>query len=456
MSYLPWLSLTWKMLRPVPVIKNFWSKEVERLRAACERFDGDTEKATDFCMPKLPLISIGEYKRALNLFLEQKPVFLHHLDIKQLQKRHEIEEENLIGYCTNGLIEAEFLKRMLSIHVSNFRKSMGAVNLRNITCIDWITVLIEYLKHLDGSSRKWHYSMKHVRELVSKKLGKKCGNVLASSSGNTVNGDENDSFSYSATSNRAPKDERKDYISYINGLEVNNINSQESIRNEEPISVNVYIEYFIEKLKKLIESRILLFDEQRQRKFTKKLRKIMKKDEKLESLQKLVEKMIFSLEDEQKMKLTKKYQKIMRRLQRMQLTESSESNIHCELNEVEMSGKNYGEGGEMENCTEYSGTIAEMTEETKQLGTDIDFGVLNSLKLQIKKKGGDSKGKSRQKREEMRAVRRNSISSEINKLAESIQKSESEAVDIVPLPKKSKGTKHGRKGDFNTMTSFLT
>ncbi|KAL3985417.1 hypothetical protein ACH3XW_38555 [Acanthocheilonema viteae] len=159
MSYLPWLSLTWKMLRPVPVIKNFWSKEVERLRAACERFDGDTEKATDFCMPKLPLISIGEYKRALNLFLEQKPVFLHHLDIKQLQKR--IEEENLIGYCTNGLIEAEFLKRMLSIHVSNFRKSMGAVNLRNITCIDWITVLIEYLKHLDGSSRKWHYSMKH-------------------------------------------------------------------------------------------------------------------------------------------------------------------------------------------------------------------------------------------------------------------------------------------------------
>lgn len=64
------------------------SKEVERLREACERFHGDTERATDFCMPKLPLISVGEYRCALNLFLEQKPVFISHLDIKKLQKRY--------------------------------------------------------------------------------------------------------------------------------------------------------------------------------------------------------------------------------------------------------------------------------------------------------------------------------------------------------------------------------
>lgn len=67
------------------------SKEVERLRAACERFDGDTKKATDFCMPKLPVISVGEYIRALNLFLEQKPMFPSHVDIKQLQKRYDFQ-----------------------------------------------------------------------------------------------------------------------------------------------------------------------------------------------------------------------------------------------------------------------------------------------------------------------------------------------------------------------------
>lgn len=67
------------------------SKEVKRLRAACKRFNGDTEKATDFCMPKLPLISIGEYTRALNLFLEQEPMFLYRIDIKQLQKRYNFQ-----------------------------------------------------------------------------------------------------------------------------------------------------------------------------------------------------------------------------------------------------------------------------------------------------------------------------------------------------------------------------
>ncbi|VDK78232.1 unnamed protein product [Litomosoides sigmodontis] len=357
MLCLPWLSLTWKMLRPVPVIKNFWSKEVERLREACERFHGDTEKATDFCMPKLPLISVGEYRRALNLFLEQKPVFLYRLDIKKLQKR--IEEENLIGYCTDGLMEAEFLKRMVYIHISNFRKTISAANLGNITCIDWITVLIEYLKHLDESSRNWHYNMGHIRELISKKM-EDFKNSLDSSSGSTMN----DSSPYSATPNR--KDERKAYISCINGPEVTN--TQESTREEEPVSVNVFVEYLTDKLKNLIESRILLFDEHRQRKFTKKLRKIMKKDEKLEALQELVEKMIFKLEDEQKMRLTKKYQKIMRRFRKMQ-EKSTASDVHCELNDVGMTGKSCGDGDETENCMDYSRGITEIIEDAKQLNS---------------------------------------------------------------------------------------
>lgn len=156
--------------------------------------------------------------------------------------------------------------------------------------------------------------MKHIRELVLKKLEKKYENVLTNAI--VMNGHENDLFSYSSSSNKVSKDERKDFIPYVGGLEVNNMNSEESVRNEEPsVPVNIYVEHFIEKLKNLIESRILLFDEQRQRKFRKKLRKIMEKNEKLESLQGLIEKMISILEDKQKSKLTKKYQKIVRRFQ---------------------------------------------------------------------------------------------------------------------------------------------
>uniref|UniRef100_A0A0R3RY51 RING-type domain-containing protein n=1 Tax=Elaeophora elaphi TaxID=1147741 RepID=A0A0R3RY51_9BILA len=431
MSYLPWLSLTWKM-----------SKEVERLRAACERFDGDTEKATDFCMPKLPTISVGEYRRALNLFLEQKPMFLNHLDVKQLQKRHEIEEENLVGYCTDGLMESEFLKRMLYIHISNFRKSVGEfLDVKNITCTDWITVLIEYLKHLDGSSRNWHCSMKHVRELVSKKLEKKCENILASSSGTDVNSNTNDTFPYSATSDKGAEDEQKNYASYIDDLEVNNISSQKSERNEEPISFNDFVEHYAEKLKNLIESRFLLFDEQRQRKFAKKLRKIMRKDEKLESLQRLVEKMIFNLEDEQKMKLNKKYQKIMRRIQKMQEKKSG-NDIQYEFNEIEASNKSYSEGGETENRSDYSGKITEMTEEPKQLDSDTGFDGFGSWSCRSKRENQTTKG-------EIRAVGRNSISSELNELSNPIHKSKYE--DIVPAPKKkNKRIKHGEKGIMMT------
>ncbi|VDK62193.1 unnamed protein product [Onchocerca ochengi] len=361
MSYLPWLSLTWKMLRPVPVIKKLWLKEVERLRAACKRFNGDTEKAADVCMPRLPLISVGEYRHALNLFLEQKPMFLSHLDTKQLQKR--IEEENLIGYCTNGLTESEFLKRMFCIHIANFRNATRAANLEDISCTDWITVLIEYLTHLDGSLRKWHYSMEYVRELVSQKQKKRYENALVNGNDTIMNANINDSFSHSRISDRTYEDRQKDCISYINNLEVNNTNSQKPSRNDESVSSNVYTEYFIEKLKNLVESRILLFDEQRQRKFTKKLRKIMNKDEKLDALQRLVEKMISSLEDEQKLKLSKKYRKIMKRFQKMQEAENSESSVHCKLKEAETSGKNYTEEGETTNHANYSGEITEIAED---------------------------------------------------------------------------------------------
>lgn len=300
--------------------------------------------------------------------------------------------------------------------------------------------------------------MNYVRELVSQKLEKKCENGFVSSSGTAMNADENDSFPYSPTSNKAHKDERKDCISCINDLEVNNANSQKSTRNEEPASSNVYAEYFIEKLKNLIESRILLFDEQRQRKFTKKLRKIMKKDEKLEALQGLVEKMISILEDEQKMKLTKKYQKIMRRFQKMQDAKSSESDVHYKLNEAETSVKNYSEEGEAANCTEYSGGLIEMDEETKQLDSDIGFDSNGLLELQLTEEEASSNGKSkRRKREKMKVIRESPISSGLDELAKAVQELECDAVDIVPSPRrKNRRMKDKMKRDYDPMASFLS
>ncbi|KAK6108311.1 hypothetical protein QQG55_31655 [Brugia pahangi] len=386
-SYLPWLSLTWKMLRPVPVIKKLWLKEVDRLRATCERFDGDTEKATDACMPKLPLISVGEYRRALSLFLEQKPMFPSRIDIEQLQRR--IEEENLVGYCTNGLIEGEFLKRMLCGHIVNFRHATRAMN---FNCVDWITVLIEYLTHLDGSLRKWHYSMKYVRELISQKLEKKHENVLISSN-DTMNADENNSLSYSAAFNRAHKYEQKNCISYINDLEVHNTNNQKLVTNEGSTASDFYTEYFTEKLRNLIESRIILFDEQQQRNFGKKLRKIMKKDEKLEALRGLIEKMISILEDEQKMNLIRKHEKIIRRFQKMQGARSTQSDVHCDFNEAEMPNKSCNGKDETGNYS-YSEGVAGMIQETKMLDSDIGFDMSGSLE----KDKANSKGESRRRK----------------------------------------------------------
>uniref|UniRef100_A0A1I8EZX4 Uncharacterized protein n=1 Tax=Wuchereria bancrofti TaxID=6293 RepID=A0A1I8EZX4_WUCBA len=402
-SYLPWLSLTWKMLRPVP-----------RLRAACERFDGDTEKATDACMPKLPLISVGEYRRALSLFLEQKPMFPSRIDIEQLQKR--IEEENLVGYCTNGLIEGEFLKRMLCGHIVNFRHATRVVNFNCVVSVksgtyhnrnispaqfsDWITVLIEYLTHLDGSLRKWHYSMKYVRELISQKLKKKHENVLISSNDTAMNADENNSLSYSAAFNRVHKYKEKNCISYINNdLEVYNTNSQ---TNEGSTASNVYTEYFTEELKNLIESRILLFDEQQQRNFAKKLRKIMKKDKKLEALRGLIEKMISILEDEQKINLIRKHQKIMRRFQKMQGAKNTKSDVHCEFNEAEMSNKSCND--DTVNYTSYSEGVIGMVKETKVLDSDIGFDMSDPLELQLEKDEANSKEKSKRPKKEAGVV----------------------------------------------------
>ncbi|VDM07218.1 unnamed protein product [Wuchereria bancrofti] len=413
-SYLPWLSLTWKMLRPVPVIKKFWLKEVERLRAACERFDGDTEKATDACMPKLPLISVGEYRRALSLFLEQKPMFPSRIDIEQLQKR--IEEENLVGYCTNGLIEGEFLKRMLCGHIVNFRHATRVVN---FNCVDWITVLIEYLTHLDGSLRKWHYSMKYVRELISQKLKKKHENVLISSNDTAMNADENNSLSYSAAFNRVHKYKEKNCISYINNdLEVYNTNSQ---TNEGSTASNVYTEYFTEELKNLIESRILLFDEQQQRNFAKKLRKIMKKDKKLEALRGLIEKMISILEDEQKINLIRKHQKIMRRFQKMQGAKNTKSDVHCEFNEAEMSNKSCND--DTVNYTSYSEGVIGMVKETKVLDSDIGFDMSDPLELQLEKDEANSKEKSKRPKKEAGVVGGCSILSGLNELVKPVQES---------------------------------
>ncbi|KAM3717213.1 E3 SUMO-protein ligase [Dirofilaria immitis] len=399
MSYLPWLSLTWKILHPVPVIKKLWLKEVERLRAACKRFDGDTEKATNVCMPRLPLISVDEYKRALNLFLEQKPMFISHLDIKQLQKR--IEEENLIGYYTGGLTEGEFLKRMFCIHISNFKNTTRVANLKDISCADWIAVLIEYLKCLDGSVTKWHYNRKYMGELVSQKLRKKCENVLVNGSDTIMKVDVNNQVPHSGISDRAYKDTQGDVISYINDLEVNNINNQKLARNEESISFDVCAEYFTEKLKNLIESRILLLDEQQQRKFTKKLRKIMDKDEKLDALQRLIEKMILILEDERKVKLSKKYQKIMRKFQKMQEMKNSKSGFYCKFNEAETMNKNYTEEEETANCTNYSGRVTGTTEKIRLL--DYDIGSIVSPKFQLKKekksKEANQTGKEKRKQE---------------------------------------------------------
>uniref|UniRef100_A0A915PQT3 Uncharacterized protein n=1 Tax=Setaria digitata TaxID=48799 RepID=A0A915PQT3_9BILA len=437
MSYLPWLSLTWKMLRPVPVIKRFWLKEVEKLRAACKNFDGDTKKAADACMPRLPLITVGEYRRALNLFLEQKPMFPSHLDIQKLQKR--IEKEDLVGYCTNGLIEAEFLKRMLCVHITNCRSVTNAEILKNFNCTDWITVFIDYLKHLDGGIKKWHYDMKYVGEIILKKLKKDCRDVPTGSSSIAVKTKTNNSFSGSVTLDKTHEDEGIDYVS-CSGVEVNDEDAKASARDVGSSSFNEYSEYFTEKLRNLIESRILLFDQLRQRKYAKKLRKIMRKDRKLEALQGLVERMIINLEDEQKLKLNKKYKKIMKRIQKVQGTENDKSLIHHELVGTEKSikcDKNDGEGDETVNCMDYSETAAELDEEIKHFNSDSACNATASLELQNERKNINRERElKRRASEDTRTVIKSCVLSRLNKLVEPIEESEYDAVDVISLSKK--------------------
>lgn len=62
-------------------------KEVEKLRKVCEECEGDTQKATQKCTPRIPAITAGEFRRALGLFLEQSPDSAFHVDIKKLQER---------------------------------------------------------------------------------------------------------------------------------------------------------------------------------------------------------------------------------------------------------------------------------------------------------------------------------------------------------------------------------
>lgn len=47
-----------------------------------------------------------------------------------------INEENLTGYCTNGLIEAEFLKKTLSVHIGNCSHTLVDVpDIRRLTYV---------------------------------------------------------------------------------------------------------------------------------------------------------------------------------------------------------------------------------------------------------------------------------------------------------------------------------
>lgn len=280
---------------------------------------------------------------------------------------------------------------------------------------DWIAVIIEYLTHLDGSLRKWHYSTKCIIELAKQKLMNKCASGLISFNGTATNTDTMNPCAYSATSNKAHK-HQQNCISY--DIKVDNTNSPKLGTNEESASHNVYTEYFTQKLKNLIESRIQFLDEQRQRKFMKKLKKIMRRSEKSEALQELVEKMIFKLEDEQKMKMTKKYQKIVRRFQKMLGENSMKSDAHNDLNEAEALSKNFiGEGKMASNGS------AEMSGKPTQMGSGIYCNA--SLELQCRNEARSEGNSKRQKRKRMKS-----------ELSEPLQELQCDTMDIAPSPKR--------------------
>ncbi|VDN07321.1 unnamed protein product [Thelazia callipaeda] len=299
MSFIPWVVLTRSMLRPVPVIRKIWSMEVEKLRDACKRFDGDTLKATNACFPQVPSISVGEYKRSLKLILEQNPVYPKNIDTDLLQKR--IMEQNLVGYCTNGLLESEYLKRISYRQLKNFL-SKNQIFLSFPLC-DWIKILLKYLDTLDENSRQWVCKWKPIKDIYLEFM-RKTGKNIDGADDNEEKAGKYDLVTLDS-SNQIKE-------SCVNGSKENNGVEKHLLKEEITFYRNQH-ENVIEKLKRLVESRLALFDDSRQQKFARKLERAMKKDEKIVALRKLIEKMISKLEDEDERKLSKKYRKIIKK-----------------------------------------------------------------------------------------------------------------------------------------------
>ncbi|VDK53919.1 unnamed protein product [Gongylonema pulchrum] len=88
MSFLPWQTIAQKMHCSLLEIQGHWLHEVEKLREACESCGGNSEEATKMCCPGVPMITAGEFRRALSLILEQNPESARFIDVSKLQQRY--------------------------------------------------------------------------------------------------------------------------------------------------------------------------------------------------------------------------------------------------------------------------------------------------------------------------------------------------------------------------------
>lgn len=57
------------------------------LQDACTSFDGDTEKATEFCMPKVRRLTAHEFYQALIMIKKMKPAYLRDIQDDVLQEQ---------------------------------------------------------------------------------------------------------------------------------------------------------------------------------------------------------------------------------------------------------------------------------------------------------------------------------------------------------------------------------
>ncbi|VDK80065.1 unnamed protein product, partial [Gongylonema pulchrum] len=207
----------------------------------------------------------------------------------------------MIGYCTNGLIEAEFLKNELMLEVSRWKRSI--IMDKRMTFCDQISTLKEYLKHVKAG-RKCFFHVEVLNEILARKLRKK--RRQETTQAGIISNATADTSSASLAAPCSDEDCSRMDITASDDREMISSHCIEAARSDEPSS-NSRVEYGVEALKNLIESRIPLFDESKGQKFSRKLSKIMSREEKLEALQKLVEKMISGLEGEQERKTNKKY-----------------------------------------------------------------------------------------------------------------------------------------------------